>query len=139
MTKAFKLYIPDSDISFVSTGRPSTDRMFPSFFDNIESGLSQQTQSTKPPNISVHLATKSPTTQPTKNPANRTLGLPYLHHQHRGQATLQSKDESFTAKTRSRTPPLCFPIFWTLLSEHHCWVMADRRWVLMRGMILCGL
>ena len=128
LTKAFKLYIPDSDMSFVSTGRPSTDRMFPSFFDNIKSGLSQQTQ-----------ATKTPTTQPTKNPANRTLGLPYLHHQHRGQATLQSKDESFSAKTRSRTPPLCFPIFWTLSLEHHCWVMADRRWVLMRGMILCGL
>ena len=39
MTKAFELSIPDSDISYVSTGRPSTDRMFPSFFDNIESGL----------------------------------------------------------------------------------------------------
>lgn len=39
MTKAFELSIPDSDISFVSNGRPSTDRMFPSLFDNIESGL----------------------------------------------------------------------------------------------------
>ena len=38
MTKAFELSIPDSDISYVSTGRPSTDRMFP-LFDNIESGL----------------------------------------------------------------------------------------------------
>ncbi|KAM4113423.1 hypothetical protein ACJW30_05G219200 [Castanea mollissima] len=46
--------------------------MFPSFFDNIESELSQQTQSTKPPNHSVHLATKTPTTQPTKNPTNPT-------------------------------------------------------------------
>ncbi|KAM3741864.1 hypothetical protein ACB098_07G029500 [Castanea mollissima] len=39
LTKAFELSIPDSDISFVSNGRPSTDRMFPSLFDNIESGL----------------------------------------------------------------------------------------------------
>jgi len=35
LTKAFKLYIPDSDISFVSIGRPSIDCMFPSFFENI--------------------------------------------------------------------------------------------------------
>ena len=33
--KAFKLYIPDLDISFVSNGRLSTYCMFPSFFDNI--------------------------------------------------------------------------------------------------------
>ncbi|KAK7841715.1 u-box domain-containing protein 52 [Quercus suber] len=39
LTKAFELSIPDSDISFVSNGRPSIDRMFPSLFDNIESGL----------------------------------------------------------------------------------------------------
>ncbi|XP_048329704.1 U-box domain-containing protein 35 [Ziziphus jujuba] len=29
---------PDSDISFVSSGRPSVDRMFPSFYDSIDSG-----------------------------------------------------------------------------------------------------
>ncbi|KAK6272866.1 hypothetical protein POUND7_009949 [Theobroma cacao] len=30
--------IPDCDISFVSSGRPSTDRMFPSLYDNLEYG-----------------------------------------------------------------------------------------------------
>ena len=73
LSKSFKLYILDSDISFVSTRRPSTDSISPPFFDKVESELSQQTQSTKPPNHSAHLATKTPTTQPIKklaNPAN---------------------------------------------------------------------
>ncbi|XP_057958896.1 U-box domain-containing protein 52-like isoform X2 [Malania oleifera] len=33
-----ELSVPDTDISFVSSGRPSTDRMFPSFYDTIETG-----------------------------------------------------------------------------------------------------
>ncbi|OIV93978.1 hypothetical protein TanjilG_05681 [Lupinus angustifolius] len=36
--KAYESSIPDSDISFVSSGRPSIDRMFPSFYDEMDSG-----------------------------------------------------------------------------------------------------
>ncbi|KAF1872571.1 hypothetical protein Lal_00016407 [Lupinus albus] len=36
--KSFESSIPDSDISFVSNGRPSVDRMFPSFYDDMDSG-----------------------------------------------------------------------------------------------------
>ncbi|KAI4337438.1 hypothetical protein L6164_015856 [Bauhinia variegata] len=35
-----ELSVPDTDISFVSSGRPSTDRLFPSFYD-ADSGFSQ--------------------------------------------------------------------------------------------------
>ncbi|KAF9679864.1 hypothetical protein SADUNF_Sadunf06G0059900 [Salix dunnii] len=35
--------IADSDISFVSSGRPSTDRTFPSFYDAFETGTTPQT------------------------------------------------------------------------------------------------
>jgi hypothetical protein len=38
MNKMYEQTLPDSDISFVSTGRPSIDRMFTPF-DNLESGL----------------------------------------------------------------------------------------------------
>ncbi|KAJ4964120.1 hypothetical protein NE237_024059 [Protea cynaroides] len=33
-----ELSAPDTDISFVSSGRPSIDRMFPSLYDHLESG-----------------------------------------------------------------------------------------------------
>ncbi|KAF8407365.1 hypothetical protein HHK36_006493 [Tetracentron sinense] len=33
-----ELSLPDTDISFVSSGRPSIDHMFPSLYDNLESG-----------------------------------------------------------------------------------------------------
>ena len=89
LTKAFKLYIPDSDMSFVSTGRPSTDRMFPSFFDNIKSGLSQQTQ-----------ATKTPTTQPTKNPANRRRIFADLYDFHTFTTNTEGK-QPFRVKMRA--------------------------------------
>lgn len=29
---------PDTDISYVSSGRPSIDRIFPAFYDNLDSG-----------------------------------------------------------------------------------------------------
>ncbi|KAF6167354.1 hypothetical protein GIB67_043215 [Kingdonia uniflora] len=32
-----EISLPDTDISFVSSGRPSTDRMFPSLYDHLES------------------------------------------------------------------------------------------------------
>ena len=35
-----ELHMPDSDISFVSSGRPSTDRLFPSLYNSSESGYS---------------------------------------------------------------------------------------------------
>ncbi|KAG5242914.1 U-box domain-containing protein [Salix suchowensis] len=35
--------IPDSDISFVSSGRPSTDRTSPSFYDAFETGMTPRT------------------------------------------------------------------------------------------------
>ncbi|KAI4316194.1 hypothetical protein L6164_024197 [Bauhinia variegata] len=35
-----ELSLPDTDISFVSSGRPSTDRLFPSLYDNSDSGFS---------------------------------------------------------------------------------------------------
>ncbi|KAM5578531.1 U-box domain-containing protein 52 [Rosa sericea] len=37
MDRSFELP-PDSDISFVSSGRPSVDRMYPSFYDSMDSG-----------------------------------------------------------------------------------------------------
>nr|AYQ93032.1 U-box domain-containing protein 35-like protein [Lupinus angustifolius] len=36
--RSFESSVPDSDISFVSNGRPSVDRMFPSFYDEMDSG-----------------------------------------------------------------------------------------------------
>lgn len=36
MNRSYELSA-DSDISFVSSGRPSVDRMFPSFYDSMES------------------------------------------------------------------------------------------------------
>ncbi|WCJ30566.1 Protein kinase protein with adenine nucleotide alpha hydrolases-like domain [Euphorbia peplus] len=33
---------PDSDISFVSSGRPSVDRLFPAFYDSLDSGRNQR-------------------------------------------------------------------------------------------------
>ncbi|XP_050220556.1 U-box domain-containing protein 52 [Mercurialis annua] len=36
------LSVPDSDISFVSSGRPSIDRMFPGFYDVLEMGTRNQ-------------------------------------------------------------------------------------------------
>ncbi|EEF44126.1 U-box domain-containing protein 35 [Ricinus communis] len=37
-----ELSIPDTDISFVSSGRPSIDRMFPAFYDVLEMGARNQ-------------------------------------------------------------------------------------------------
>lgn len=38
-TKSYgELCVPDTDISFVSSGRPSVDRMFPAFYDVLEVG-----------------------------------------------------------------------------------------------------
>ncbi|KAI4376846.1 hypothetical protein MLD38_014559 [Melastoma candidum] len=34
--RTYELSRPDSDISFISSGRPSTDRLFPSLYDNSE-------------------------------------------------------------------------------------------------------
>lgn len=39
--------LPDTDISFVSTGRPSIDRIFPNFYENVE-----QSASRTPPRLS---------------------------------------------------------------------------------------
>lgn len=36
--KPYEISQPDTDISFVSSGRPSIDNMFPSFADNYDSG-----------------------------------------------------------------------------------------------------
>ncbi|XP_030535781.1 U-box domain-containing protein 35 isoform X2 [Rhodamnia argentea] len=43
--KSFELSSTDSDISFVSTGRPSTDHMLPSLYDNVEPGRLSSTSS----------------------------------------------------------------------------------------------
>ncbi|KAK7399052.1 hypothetical protein VNO78_10227 [Psophocarpus tetragonolobus] len=37
--RSYDSSIPDSDISFVSSGRPSVDRMFPSMYDDTDSGM----------------------------------------------------------------------------------------------------
>ncbi|KAK3437453.1 hypothetical protein EUGRSUZ_C02137 [Eucalyptus grandis] len=37
---------PDTDISFVSSGRQSVDRMFPSFYDNLDGGYSPRLSNT---------------------------------------------------------------------------------------------
>ncbi|XP_054776464.1 U-box domain-containing protein 35-like isoform X2 [Prosopis cineraria] len=37
--KPYESSIPDSDISFVSSGRPSIERMLPSMFDDLEPGM----------------------------------------------------------------------------------------------------
>ncbi|KAI9124612.1 hypothetical protein K1719_004534 [Acacia pycnantha] len=37
--KPYEPSIPDSDISFVSSGKPSTDRTFPSMYDDLEPGM----------------------------------------------------------------------------------------------------
>ncbi|KAL5538649.1 hypothetical protein UlMin_043608 [Ulmus minor] len=39
MNRSYELS-PETDISFVSSGRPSMDRMFPAFYDNMEAGMS---------------------------------------------------------------------------------------------------
>ncbi|KHM99859.1 U-box domain-containing protein 35 [Glycine soja] len=38
---SYESSIPDSDISFVSSGRPSVDRMFPSMYDDMDSGTNR--------------------------------------------------------------------------------------------------
>ncbi|KAF8033634.1 hypothetical protein BT93_C0037 [Corymbia citriodora subsp. variegata] len=43
--KSYELSSQDSDISFVSNGRPSTDRMFPSLCENMEPGRLSSTSS----------------------------------------------------------------------------------------------
>lgn len=43
--KPYEISQPDTDISFVSSGRPSIDNMFPSFADSFDSG-------TTPPRLS---------------------------------------------------------------------------------------
>lgn len=35
--RSYESTIPDSDISFVSSGRPSVDRMFPSLYEEMDS------------------------------------------------------------------------------------------------------
>lgn len=35
-TNKYKPSIPETDISFVSSGRPSTERTFPAFYENVE-------------------------------------------------------------------------------------------------------
>ncbi|KAJ1438034.1 UspA [Sesbania bispinosa] len=37
--RSYESSIPDSDISFVSSGRPSIDRLFPSMYDDLDSGI----------------------------------------------------------------------------------------------------
>lgn len=37
MHRSYESSIPDSDISFVSSGRPSVDRMFPSLYEEMDS------------------------------------------------------------------------------------------------------
>ena len=37
INKSYELS-PETDISFVSSGRPSVDKLFPSFYDGLESG-----------------------------------------------------------------------------------------------------
>lgn len=39
MNKSHESSIPDSDISFVSSGRPSVDRMFPSLYEDLDNGI----------------------------------------------------------------------------------------------------
>lgn len=39
MNKSYELSVPDTDISFVSNGRPSVDCMLPSLYDNHDSGM----------------------------------------------------------------------------------------------------
>ncbi|MCH98700.1 U-box domain-containing protein 35-like, partial [Trifolium medium] len=36
--RSYESTIPESDISFVSSGRPSVDRMFPSLYEEMDSG-----------------------------------------------------------------------------------------------------
>lgn len=43
--RSFESSIPDSDISFVSSGRPSVDRMFPSLYEEMDSGISSRLSS----------------------------------------------------------------------------------------------
>ncbi|KAK7251469.1 hypothetical protein RIF29_34700 [Crotalaria pallida] len=43
--RSYDSSIPDSDISFVSSGRPSVDRMFPSFYDEMESAMTPRLSS----------------------------------------------------------------------------------------------
>ncbi|KAK7251468.1 hypothetical protein RIF29_34699 [Crotalaria pallida] len=46
--KSYRRYessLPDSDISFVSSGRPSVDRMFPSFYDEMDSTMTPRLSS----------------------------------------------------------------------------------------------
>ncbi|XP_027339742.1 U-box domain-containing protein 35-like [Abrus precatorius] len=43
--RSYESSIPDSDISFVSSGRPSVDRMFPSLYDDLDSGINHRLSS----------------------------------------------------------------------------------------------
>ncbi|RDX63444.1 U-box domain-containing protein 35, partial [Mucuna pruriens] len=40
--RSYESSIPDSDISFVSSGRPSVDRMFPSSYDDLDTGMNSR-------------------------------------------------------------------------------------------------
>lgn len=37
--RSYTSSVPDTDISFVSSGRSSIDRMFPSVYDDLDSGM----------------------------------------------------------------------------------------------------
>uniref|UniRef100_A0A5B6Z2D4 RING-type E3 ubiquitin transferase n=1 Tax=Davidia involucrata TaxID=16924 RepID=A0A5B6Z2D4_DAVIN len=54
---------PDTDISFVSSGRPSSDQMFPSFYDSFEMGRTHRLSSCSEPDNhsfeSLHLGRNS--------------------------------------------------------------------------------
>ncbi|KAK7358469.1 hypothetical protein VNO77_00397 [Canavalia gladiata] len=43
--RAYESSIPESDISFVSSGRPSLDRLFPSLYDDPDSGMNARLSS----------------------------------------------------------------------------------------------
>lgn len=45
MNKSYEASVPDTDISFVSNGRPSVDRMFPSLHDNLDFGMTPRLSS----------------------------------------------------------------------------------------------
>lgn len=40
--KSYESSIADSDISFVSSARPSVDRVFPSLYDDLDSGIASR-------------------------------------------------------------------------------------------------
>jgi hypothetical protein len=46
MNKSYELSMPDTDISFVSNGRPSVERIYPSLYDNLDSGMTPRLSTT---------------------------------------------------------------------------------------------